>query len=251
MQKQQQQEPTAEVQPPVPAYNLQHAFITYGDLRANIIEAADVLDNNHVIPSNISRDGNRRNSSSITGSSSSSLSSFNILSTTMRYCVYAVLEVCQDDNYNNCNNNNDEVNDEVKVQENKNDDNNTIEEKMLMMNRTTKTTTTTLNNINIVSTNRIQCNRNEPLSIREEFVFQNISSVYHFIIKFYVTSWSASNDSTTNSNSIITTTLKSIQKNSYDHHHHHNDDDDSHTVCIGFTRIPLYRLQENQTVSCM
>jgi hypothetical protein len=249
MQKQ-QQEPTAEVKPPVPAYNLQHAFITYGDLRANIIEAVDVLDNNHIIPSNISRDSSRKNSSS--SSSSSSLSSFNILSTTMRYCVYAVLEVCQDDNYNNYNNNNnDEVNDEVKVQENNNDNNNnnTIENintKMLMMNRIT---TTTLNNINIVSTNRIQYNRNEPLSIREEFVFQNISSVYHFIIKFYVTSWSAANDSyNMNTNSVITSTLKSIQKNSYDHN---DDDDDSHTVCIGFTRIPLYRLQENQTVSFM
>lgn len=245
-QQQQQEQHIAEVQPPVPAYNLQHAFITYGDLRANIIEAVDVLDNNHMIPPNISRDSNRKNNSS------SSLSSFNILSTTMRYCVYAVLEVCQDDNYNNYNNNDDddEVNDEVKVQENNNDNNNTIENintKMMMMNRTT----TTINNINIVSTNRIQCNRNESLSIREEFVFQNISSVYHFIIKFYVTSWSAANDSSTmNTNSVITTTLKSIQKKSYDHHHHHNDDD-SHTVCIGFTRIPLYRLQENQTVSYM
>lgn len=255
MQKQ-QQEHTVEVQLPVPVYNLQHAFITYGDLRAFIIEAVDMLDNNHVIPPNISRDSNRKNSSS-NSSSSSSLNSFKILSTTMRYCVYAVLEVCQDDNYNNCSNNNDdEVNDEVKVQENNNDNNynNTIENintKMMMMNNTT---TTALNNINIVSTNRIQCNRNEPLSIREEFVFQNISSVYHFIIKFYVTSWSATNDSSTmNTNNVITTTLKSIQKKSYDHHHHHhpNDDDDSHTVCIGFTRIPLYRLQENQTVSYM
>ena len=244
MQKQQQQqESTAAAAAKQPTYNLQHAFITYGDLRANIIEAVDVLDNNHVIPTNINN-SNRRNS-------------FNIRSTTMRYCVYAVLEVCQDNNdanNNNNSNNNDDVNDEVKIQVNDNKNNTKVIENinhtnMLMMNRTT---TTALNN-SIVSTNRIQCNQNneQPLTIKEEFIFQNVSTVYHFIIKFYVTSWRATNDSTMNTNSVITTTLKSFQKNTYDHHHNDNDndDDDSQTVCVGFTRIPLYRLQENQKVS--
>ena len=69
-----------------PAYNLQHAFITYGDLRANIIEVVDLLDS-HVIPT-----------------SGISSRSFNILGASMRYSVYAVLEVQQDDKQDDNNN---------------------------------------------------------------------------------------------------------------------------------------------------
>jgi len=184
----------------VPAYNLQHAFITYGDLRAHVIEAVDVLDNHVSLPIS-----NR---------------SFNILRSNMRYSIYAVLEVCLDNNSSN-NDVNDNDNNEVKVQENNNDKSSIVP---LMMNRTVGSS---------ASTNRIRCYRNEQLSIKEEFIFEDISSVYHFIIKFYLTSWC------TNDTSSVITSLRSI-KNASDH---------SYTTCNGFTKIPLYRLQENQKVS--